>query len=144
MVVGGTRATAGGADGDGAPPRRVATKRAEGGAASPWGRPIVPFEMISVLTQYTTGLAKFPLRQPVVGLFANQEIRLLEGPLFVAERYRLEREVVALSESRRAESYWVRTSVREAKSGRLVATTLLCSAVMKASYPRYEQERASP
>jgi hypothetical protein len=116
---------------------------AEGGAASPWGRPIIPFEMISVLTQYTTGRAKFPVRQPVVGLFANQEIRLLDGPLFVGETYRLEREVVALSESRRVESSWVRTSVREAKSERLVATTLLNSAVMKASYPRYEEERAS-
>jgi hypothetical protein len=116
---------------------------AEGGAASPWGRSIVPFEMISVLTQYTSGLAKLPVRQPVVGLFANQEIRLLDGPLFVGERYRLEREVVALSESRRVESYWVRTSVREANSDRLVATTLLNSALMKASYPRYEEERGA-
>jgi hypothetical protein len=115
----------------------------EGSAASPWGRPIVPFEMISVLTQYTTGLAKFPVRQPVVGLFANQEIRLLEGPLFVGEEYLLEREVVALSESRRVESYWVRTSVREARSAKLMATTLLNSAVLKASYPSYEAEKSA-
>jgi hypothetical protein len=116
---------------------------AEGAAASPWQRPIVPFEMISVLTQYTSPQARFPVRQPVVGLFANQEIRLLEGPLFVGEPYLLEREVVALSESRRVESSWVRTSVREEKSGRLVATTLLNSAVMKASYPDYEREKAA-
>ncbi|MCH8813975.1 MAG: hypothetical protein IH957_02595 [Chloroflexi bacterium] len=114
----------------------------EGGAASPWGRPIVPFEMISVLTQYSSAQARFPVRQPVVGLFANQEIRLLDGPLFVGDEYLLEREVVALSESRRAESSWVRTSVREAKSERLVATTLLNSAVLKASYANYEEERA--
>jgi hypothetical protein len=116
---------------------------AEGATTSPWGRAIVPFEMISVLTQYTTGQAKFPVRGPVVGLFANQEIRLLDGPIFVGEPYRLEREVIALSESRRVESSWVRTAVREEKSGRLVATTLLNSAVMKASYPQYEQERAA-
>jgi len=117
---------------------------AEGGAASPWGRPLIPFEMISVLTQYTSPRARFPVRQPVVGLFANQEIRLLEGPLFVGEEYLLEREVVALSESRRVESSWVRTSVRAAESGKLVATTLLNSAVLKASYPRYETEANAP
>lgn len=116
---------------------------AEGGAASPWGRPIIPFEMISVLTQYSSGKARFRVRQPVVGLFVNQEIRLLDGPLFVGEQYLLEREVVALSESRRVESSWVRTSVREATSGRLVATTLLNSAVFKESYPNYEKERAA-
>lgn len=113
----------------------------EGGADSPWGRAIVPFEMVSVLTQYTSGRARFPIRQPAVGLFANQEIRLLAGPLFVGEEYAVEREIVALSESRRAESIWVRSQVREAASGRLVATTLLNSAVMKASYPDYEAER---
>jgi hypothetical protein len=117
---------------------------AEGGAASRWGRPIVPFEMISVLTQYTNGLAKFPVRQPVVGLFSNQEIRLEAGPLFVGEDYLLEREVVLLSESRRVESHWVRTTVREARTDRVVATTLLNSAFMKASYPRYEAEKAAP
>jgi hypothetical protein len=116
---------------------------AEGGAASPWGRPIVPFEMISVLTQYTSPQARFPARGAVLGLFANQEIRLLDGPLFVDEPYLLEREVVALSESRRVESSWVRTSVREANSERLVATTLLNSAVFKASYPNYEEERSA-
>jgi len=115
---------------------------AEGAAKSPWGRPIIPFEMISVLTQYTAYLAKFAARQPSVGLFANQEIRLLEGPLFVSEAYLLEREVIALSESRRVESSWVRTQVREASSEKLVATTLLNAAVLKASYPDYEAERA--
>lgn len=115
----------------------------DGAKDSQWGRPIVPFEMISVLTQYTTGEARFPIRQPVVGLFVNQEIRLLDGPIFVDEAYVLEREIIALSESRRVESYWVRTTVREASSEKTVATTLLNSAVMKASYPDYEAERAA-
>lgn len=115
----------------------------EGGRASRWGRPIIPMEMISVLTQHSSGLARFPVRGPVVGLFANQEIRLLDGPLFVGEDYLLEREVIGLSESRRVESSWVRTSIREAASERLVATTLLNSAVIKASYPSYDEERAA-
>ena len=50
-------------------------------------------------------------RGPAVGLFADQEIRLLRGPLFVGEDYQTEREVVALSGSRRTESLWVRTTV---------------------------------
>ncbi len=39
--------------------------------------------MISVLTQYRSHCADFPVRGPVVGLFANQEVKLIKGPLFV-------------------------------------------------------------
>jgi len=42
---------------------------------------------------------RLPVRGPAVGLFADQEIRLLRGPLFVGENYITEREVVALSGS---------------------------------------------
>lgn len=108
---------------------------------SPWDGPIIPLEMISVLAQYTSGQARFPMR-PAVGLFANQEIRLVKGPLFVGREYLVEREVVALSESRRAESMWVRSTLREAEGEDVVATMLLNSAMMKASYPNYEAERA--
>ncbi len=44
-------------------------------AASPWGRPIIPLEMISVLAEYSSGSARFPVKGPAVGLFADQEIR---------------------------------------------------------------------
>jgi hypothetical protein len=47
----------------------------------------------------------------------------------------LEREIVALSDGRRTESYWVKTSVRDERRGDLVATTLLNHAVLRASYP---------
>ena len=73
--------------------------------ASPWGRPIIPMEMISVLVEHSSHRAKFPVKGPAVGLFADQEIRLLDGPLFVGEDYVLRREIVALSESKRTESY---------------------------------------
>src|SRR5262249_1920062 len=47
----------------------------EGGAASPWGRAILPVEMISVLAQKAgRGL---PVRSPALGLFLDLEIRLL-------------------------------------------------------------------
>ena len=67
--------------------------------------------MLSVLFQYRAREDKLPVRGPAVGLFADQEIRLLRGPLFVGESYTTEREVVALSGSRRTESMWVRTTV---------------------------------
>lgn len=113
-----------------------------GGASSPWGRAVVPLEMISVLTQYTSGKAAFPVKGPVVGLFADQEIRMIKGPLFVGQTYRLEREVVALSESRRTESFWVRTNVLDPATDQLVAQMLLNSAQLKDSYASYEDEVA--
>jgi hypothetical protein len=107
---------------------------AETGGDSPWGRAVVPLEMVSVLTGYTGGFAGFPVRQPSVGLIGDLEVRMLDGPLFVGEDYVLEREVVALSDGRRTESYWVKTWVREERTGDLVATTLLNHAVLRASY----------
>ena len=49
------------------------------GAGSPWGRAIVPLEMVSVLAEYSSAAAKFPTRGPAVGLFADQEIRMIDG-----------------------------------------------------------------
>ena len=48
---------------------------------------------------------------------------------------------MALSESARTESVWVRTRVYEGSAARpLVAEMILNEAVMKASYPGYERE----
>ena len=71
------------------------------------GAVIIPWEMIGVLTQYTSDQAKFRAR-PAVGLFAAQEIKLLKGPLFVDHPYLLEREILAPA-SRRTESNWILT-----------------------------------
>ena len=109
------------------------------GADNPWGRPIVPFEMLSVLFQYRAREDRLPIRGPAVGLFADQEIRLLRGPIFVGESYTTEREVVALSGSRRTESVWVRTTVFTADDAP-VATMLLNLASIKDSYANYESE----
>jgi hypothetical protein len=84
-------------------------------------------------------LDRLPVRGPAVGLFADQEIRLLRGPLFVGDSYTTEREVVALSCSRRTESVWVRTSVFGTDDAP-IATMLLNMASMKDSYANYEQE----
>jgi len=110
------------------------------GAQSPWGRPVIPMEMISVLLGSTSAQSGLSGRKPAVGLFAGQQIRLIDGPLFVDQDYELERDIVALSESARTESVWIRTRVHEAGSRKLVAEMILNGAVMKASYPDYEKE----
>lgn len=106
---------------------------------NPWERPILPFEMVSVLTQKSG--TDLPVRGPALGLFLDLEVRLLRGPLFVGQEYVLEREVVGLGQSRRTESYWVRTTVNDATSGDAVATVLLHSGVFKESYAGYPAYR---
>ena len=49
--------------------------------ASPWGAPIVPTEMLSVLA-HKAG-PRLPVRRPSVGLFIDLEVRYVEGPVFV-------------------------------------------------------------
>ena len=104
-----------------------------------WRRPIIPMEMLSVLFQYRAKEDPLPSRGPAVGLFADQEIRLIKGPLFVDEDYEVEREVVALSGSRRTESAWVKTRVFD-KANAMVATMMLNMATIKDSYAPYEEE----
>ena len=60
------------------------------------------------------------------------------GPLFVGEPYEMEREVVALSGSRRTESLWIRTRVFQPGREDVLATMLLNAAYMKDSFPDYE------
>ena len=110
-------------------------------AGNPWGHRIIPIEMLSVLFQYKSKEDRLPVKGPAVGLFADQEIRLLRGPLFAGQDYQTEREVVALSGSRRTESLWVRTSVF-ASDNVPVATMLLNLASIKDSYASYAQEHA--
>ena len=114
----------------------------EGGPQSPWGRAIVPLEMMGPLTQYTSRESKIPTRGPHVGLFADLEIRMVNGPVFVGKEYSLEREVVGLSESRRTESCWVLTSLTDPDDGRLVAQALLNNAILKDSFATYAEEAA--
>jgi hypothetical protein len=113
-----------------------------GAGNSPFGRAIIPVEMISVLLNYTSKLDALPVRGRAIGLFADQEIRLIKGPLFVGESYEIEREVVALSGSRRTESMWIKTSVYTPGSNEVLATMLLNSATLKDSYVNYAAELA--
>lgn len=107
---------------------------------TPWGRAVIPLEMVSVLAEYTSRQAGFPVKQPAVGLFADQEIRMVDGPLFVGDDYLIRREIVALSESKRTESYWVRSRIYDASGETLKAEMLLNHATLKHSYPHYDDE----
>jgi hypothetical protein len=104
---------------------------------SPWGGAIVPLEMVSVLAEYTGHTAGFPVKGPSVGLFADQEIRMINGPLMVGTPYVIRREIAALSESRRTESYWVHTSIHDTTTDEKLAEMLLNHAVLKDSYADY-------
>lgn len=109
---------------------------------TPWRRAVIPMEMLSVLFQHTSKKDGLPVKGPAVGLFADQEIRVIKGPLFVGEDYSVQRKVVAMSGSKRTESLWVRTEVRDA-SQTLVATMLLNLATLKESYGPYQAEHAA-
>jgi hypothetical protein len=67
---------------------------------------------------------------------------MVDGPLFVGEDYLLRREIVALSESKRTESYWVKTQIFAADGKTLKAEMLLNHASIKESYKGYEHARA--
>jgi hypothetical protein len=110
-------------------------------AQTPWGGPIIPLEMLSVLTGSSSHGTGFKVRQPSVGLFIDLEVRLLNGPVFVGRPYRLEREVVGFGGSKRTESWWTNTTLFDASPGAdrslPVAKVLLHQGVFKASFEGY-------
>lgn len=113
------------------------------GADNPHGAAIVPFEMISVLLQYTSRDDRMPSKGPAVGLFADQEIRVVDGPLLVGQTYEVEREVVAVTGSRRTESMWMRTDVFHPGEKKIIGSMLLNHATFKESYAPYAEEHAA-
>ena len=99
---------------------------------SPWGEPIVPTEMISVLAHQAG--APFPVRGPAVGLFIDLEVRFVDGPVFVGRPYEIRRTLVGIGQSRAVESYWTESTVTDVERGIHAATVLLHQGVFKASY----------
>ena len=69
----------------------------------------------------------------------RQEIRLLNGPLFVDQDYELEHEVVGLSGGRSTEGLWQRSRAFDVTTGSPIATTLLNLATIKDSYAAYSE-----
>ena len=111
----------------------------DGADDSPWGRPIVPFEMLSVLANKSG--RGFPVRGPALGLFLDLEVRMVAGPVFADHDYELQRAVIGLSQSTRTESYWTETTVTDPDSGHLIAVVVLHQGVFKESYADYPRDR---
>ncbi|MEM9652078.1 MAG: hypothetical protein AAGA65_08265 [Actinomycetota bacterium] len=111
------------------------------GADTPWGQAVVPIEMLSVLTGSGSRNSGFRVRQPSLGLFVDLEVRLLGTPVLVGRTYRVEREVVALAQSRRIESYWTRSTLIDEETTTPTAEVLLHSGVFKESYAGYPKDR---
>ncbi len=105
----------------------------EGGKSSPWGRAVLPMEMISVLAHKAGG--RWPVRTPSLGLFLDMEITLIDGPVFVGQDYVMRKEIVGRGQSRRTESYWTRSTLTDMSTGRETVSVLLHSGVFKDSYP---------
>jgi hypothetical protein len=108
---------------------------------SPWGAPIVPTEMLSVLA-HKNG-PHLPVRRPSVGLFIDLEIRYVNGPVFVGRSYQLDHQVVGIGQSRRVESWWTETTLTDVESGLHAATVLLHQGVFKASFADYPADSGS-
>ena len=109
----------------------------EDAAASPWQQAIIPLEMVSVLAMYTAAKTGWSIKQPVIGLFADLEVRMIKGPLLVGETYLVRREIVGLGESRQTEGYWTRSRIFDETGTEQVAEMLLHQAFFKQSYPLY-------
>jgi hypothetical protein len=103
---------------------------------SPWGSPVVPTEMLSVMA-HRAG-ASMPVRGPSIGLFVDLEVRRL-APVLVDASLTVSHEVVAVGQSRRVESYRTRSTIRTS-SGDAVAIVLLHQGVFKASYADYPSQ----
>ena len=102
-------------------------------SASPWGAPVVPSEMLSVMAH--RGGSGLPVRGPAVGLFVDLEVRRHQ-PVLVGASLTVDHEVVAVGQSRRVESYWTTSTIRN-EAGATVAEVLLHQGVFKASYAGY-------
>jgi hypothetical protein len=105
------------------------------GEDSPWGRPVIPTEMISVLALKEG--AGFPVRGPSVGLFVDLEVRYVAGPVFVDNPYRVDHTVLGLGQSKRIESYWTESRLIDEDTGAHTATVVLHHGVFKDSYADY-------
>jgi len=111
----------------------------DAGQDSPWGQAIVPIEMLSVLANAHNRASGFTVRQPSVGLFIDLQVSMLGTPVLVDKQYRVDREIVALAQSRRTESYWIRSILVDVATEVPTAEVLLHSGVFKDSYPNYPQ-----
>eukprot|EP01084_Bolivina_argentea_P223417 378024_1 len=115
------------------------------GGNSPWGRPILAPELLNAICFYTVHNVQwleggYTDPRPI-GLFGGCEINIINGPVFPNKMYDLQREVVALGETRGTEYVWVKTTLYNAGTNEVVCTMLLQNLSLKRSVDTYQQER---
>lgn len=105
-----------------------------------WGAPVLPLEMVSVLFESAPRLSDLRKRGPSVELYADLEVRLVQGPVLAGQDYEIDREIRLISGSRRTESMWVVSRLWRVGTDCLVAEMLHNEASFKASYAPYAAE----
>lgn len=58
--------------------------------------------------------------------------------------YQIARDIIALSESRRIESTWVKSRIYDGETGELACEVLLNSAALRDSYEEYVEDATAP
>jgi len=128
----------------------------EGGKKSPWGRPILPPESLNQILLGMCGTkegAHWPairedkwLRDAMggktpVAFFGGCEVVIHNGPVFVGQEYKVNRELVGKGEISKAEFRWVRSVLSDPKSGKIVAEMRLQDMMLKNSIEKYAEIR---
>lgn len=115
----------------------------------PWGdgdkRPILPVENVHSIL-YPQGHSSNHEGVDALGLLGGCEVRMIDGPVFVGNRYALDCEIIAVGETPRMEFYWTRSRLRdlEREGHPLVAEMDLQSMSMKNSSELYADEFGEP
>jgi len=120
-------------------------------SSSPWGgRPILPPEALNQIMLYTSPKSKWPpephnnlLPRGItpIGLFGGCEIKMHNGPVFLGQTYRISRELVAKGETPKTEFRWIRTTMQDCVSEKLIAEMTLQDMMLKGTIENYDQLR---
>lgn len=103
---------------------------------TPWGGPIASPLTTAQLLHWEPVQALARRLPPSVGMFGAVEIRYVNGPVLLDERYAVTGVVVAVSDSPKTEVLWYDTVARAA-GGEVVATCRMMTRFVKASSPLY-------
>ncbi len=104
--------------------------------SSPWGGPIASPLTIAQLLHWEPVQPLARRLPPFIGMFGAMEIRMHHGPVMLANSYRVNGEVVAVSDSPKTEVLWYDTRAVD-ESGTLVASLRMMTRLVKASSPLY-------
>ena len=113
----------------------------------PWDdrRPILPPESAHSIL-YPQGRSANHEHNDALGLLGGCELRMIDGPVFVGQKYLLDCSILAVGETPRTEFYWTRSVLRDPsrEGAPVVAEMDLQSMSMKNSSELYADEFGEP